>query len=240
MKKLVIIILDYRNKPALKKCLKSVYLTKVPKNWEKEVLVIDNNKINLGFAAGCNVGMRKAIKNGAGAVLLLNQDTVVKDDFLLPLLDNQADIVAPVIKFRRKGKWIYDYGGRINWWLGRTKHVESLKVSEFNGLKIDYISGCAMLIRRPVLEKIGVFDEQYYLYFEDVDFCLRTKKAGFKISVEPKSVIFHNLTEGKKKPFFQRRQLVKSNLIFINSWVTWRRRPIAWLYWLILCLKNFF
>lgn len=237
MKKLIVIILDYKNKPSLKKCLESVYLTKVPRNWEKEVSVVDNNKKNLGFAAGCNIGMRKTIKNGAEAFLLLNQDTVVNKDFLLPLLTNSADIVGPMIKFRRKEKWMYDFGGKINWWKGRTKHVESLKVSGFKSLKIDYVSGCAMLIKKPVWEKIGLLDERYFLYFEDVDFCLRAKKAGFKIKVEPKSIIVHQLAEGSSKPFIQRWQLVKSNFIFINSWITWWRRPVAFFYWLLLLIK---
>lgn len=240
MKKVIIIILSYKSETALKKCLESVYLTKVPKGWGKKVIVVDNNKNNLGFAAGSNVGIRRAIKNGAEAVLLLNQDTIVKDDFLLSLLANPADIAGPVIKFRRKGRWIYDLGGKVNWWMGRTKHIECLKVSGFKSLKIDYVSGCAMLIKRPVLKKIGLLDEKYFLYFEDVDFCLRAKKAGFAIASEPKSIIVHQLTEGSGKPFFQRWHLVRSNLIFINSWITWWRRPIAWSYWLALCLKIFF
>jgi len=218
---------------------------------------------NLGFAGGVNVGIKEALKNGAEAVLLLNQDTKVKKDFLFPLLENQADIVGPVIKFKRKGKWIYDFGGRINWWLGRNKHweIQNPKAKIQNKFKIqnsktdknhlgrwqaerseamtppgwreiDYISGCAMMIRRGVFEKIGLFDERYFLYFEDADFCLRAKKAGFKIAVEPKSVIVHQLKEGKKKPFWQRWQLVKSNLIFINRWICWWRRPLAWGFWL--------
>jgi len=208
------------------------------------------NQKNLGFAGGVNVGIRKALKDGAEAVLLLNQDTVVEKDFLSPLLENPADIVGPVIKFRRGSKWIYDLGGRVDWWLGRNKHYE-IQNSKFkiqNKFKIparpaggqnskikniDYISGCAMLIRRRVFEKIGLFDERYFLYFEDADFCLRAKKAGFKIAVEPKSVIIHRLKEGKKKPLWQRWQLVKSNLIFINRWSCWWRKPLAWGFWFL-------
>jgi len=214
------------------------------------------NQRNLGFAGGVNVGIKEALKNGAEAVLLLNQDTKVEKDFLFPLLENPADIVGPVIKFKRKGKWIYDFGGRINWWLGQSKHIELsnyqiIKLSNKNHLgrwpeglpagkagtppgwrEIDYISGCAMMIRRGVFEKICLFDERYFLYFEDADFCLRAKKAGFKIAIEPNSIIVHYLKEGGKKPLWQRWQLIKSNLVFINRWICWWRRPLAWGFWL--------
>ena len=286
MKKLYIIIPKFNGEKEIKECLKSLQLIKISAGWEIKVVVVDNsrkipnfkfqisnkfqilnskliklikNKKNLGFAGGVNVGIREALKNGAEAVLLLNQDTKVEKDFLSPLLENPADIVGPVIKFQRGGNWVYDYGGRINWWLGESKHWElqtaeckmqndnsKLKIKSNRGhlgrwpegtpprwREIDYISGCAMMVRRRVFEKIGLFDERYFLYFEDADFCLRAKKAGFKIAVEPKSVIVHYLREGKKKPLWQRWEAVKSNFIFINRWICWWKRPLALGFWFL-------
>ena len=236
MKKLFIVIPKFNGEKEIKKCLVSLQLIKVPKGWEIKIIVVDNSKTNLGFARGVNVGIREALKKGAEAVLLLNQDTKVEKDFLFSLLENPADIVGPVIKFRRGGKWVYDFGGRINWWLGRNKHIEKFSIFNFQ-FSIDYVSGCAMMIRRGVFEKIGLFDERYFLYFEDADFCLRAKKAGFKIAIEPKSVIVHYLKEGRKKPLWQRWEAVKSNLIFINRWICWWRRPLAWGFWLVRGIK---
>jgi len=214
-------------------------------------------------------------------VLLLNQDTKVEKDFLSPLLENPADIVGPVIKFRRQERWIYDFGGKMEWWGNRHYEIQNSKSkSPLRGIpsecqnkfkiknskiknilwkylawwqanpvidgeviasskwrEIDYISGCAMMIKRRVFEKIGLFDERYFLYFEDADFCLRAKKAGFKIAVDPKSMVIHKLKEGKKKPLWQRWQLVKSNLIFINRWICWWKRPLAWGFWLVRGVK---
>ena len=249
---LFIIILNFNGGEDILACLKSLQLIKLPSKWKLGVLVVDNNvnptslklrgvKIlrnfkNLGFAKGMNVGIRRAIKNGAEAVLLLNQDAVVEKNFLVPLLENSADIVGPVIKFKRHGRWIYDFGGKINWWLGRTKHLEVLGI-KYQVPSVDYVSGCAMMIKRPVLEKIGLLDERYFLYFEDADFCLRAKKAGFKVAVEPRAIIEHHLVEGKKKPLWQRWQLLKSNLIFINRWIPFWKKPIAYLYWWLLMFK---
>lgn len=264
MKKIYIILLKFNGEKEIKRCLESLQLIKLPKKWQVKVLVVENssyikykisnikyknyklkikvikNKKNLGFAGGMNVGTREALKDKAQAVLLLNQDTQVEKNFLPPLLENSADIVAPVIKFRRQGKWVYDYGGKVDWGLGKTKHIEKWQMTKTptgDKWQIDYVSGCAMLIRRPVLEKIGLLDERYFLYFEDADFCLRARRAGFKIAVEPKSVVIHHLKEGKKKPLRQRWQIVKSNLIFINRWIVWWRRPLAWLDWGIRGVK---
>jgi len=261
VKKIYIVIPKFDGEKEIKKCLTSLQLIKIPQKWQVGVIIVDNskkskrerisnspysytsrslqsytpiflfNQKNLGFAGGVNVGIREALKNGAEAVLLLNQDTVVEKNFLSFLLENPADIVGPVIKFKRGEKWIYDFGGKVKWW--GNKHIESYKL-RINGLadyKLDYVSGCAMLIRRRVFEKIGFFDERYFLYFEDVDFCLRAKKAGFKIAVEPKSVIIHQFKEGRKKPLWQRWEAVKSNLIFINRWICWWKKPLAWGFW---------
>lgn len=266
MVKLFIIVLNFNGGKEVLVCLESLLeVARGPKQPEYGVVVVDNgsqdwsleeirklaerskgfkieiieNGKNLGFAAGMNVGIKYALKQGAEAVFLLNQDTIVEKGFLKPLLENKADIVSPVIKFKRDKKWVYDFGGKINRWLGRTSHFEAQDQRLKTKDQIDYVSGCAVLIKRPVLEKIGLLDERYFLYFEDVDFCLRANKAGFKIAVEPGSLITHNLSEKKKKPLKQHFYLLKSNLIFINRHVPLLKKPFAYLYWLLLSVKVF-
>jgi GT2 family glycosyltransferase len=255
-----VIILNFNNQKDIIPCLKSL-IKFYPKI---NIIIVDNastdnslqsiislkyerlkiikNQKNLGFARAVNKGIKLALKQGAEAILLLNPDTIVKPFFLEPLLSNPAEIVGPIISFKRKEKLVYDLGGKVNFWLGRTYHLETdhletkkLKAGKKN--KIDYVSGCAMLIKRPVFEKIGLLNERFFLYFEDVDFCLRAKKAGFNVALEPKSMIFHQLSEGKEKPFFCQYHLLLSNLIFINIWVPFFRRPIAYLYFFFLSLK---
>jgi len=213
-----------------------------------EKLTVIKNKKNMGFAKGANIGIKFALKKGAERVLLLNPDTEVNKGFLEPLLLNKADIVSPIIKFKRKGQWVYDFGGKINRWLGRSYHIEDFHLGGVMAslrsachhprcLPIDYISGCCMLIRRKVFDKIGLLDEKYFLFFEDVDFCLRAKKAGLKIALEPKSMILHKLSEGKEKSLKYMYHLLKSNLIFINTWLPVYRRPIAYFYLWLLAFK---
>lgn len=250
MSKVFAVILSFNGKRDIIECLGSV------SREQTEIIVVDNgsvdnsvqlikskfpkirvieNKRNLGFAKGCNIGIRQALKKGAKAILLLNQDTSAKKDFLRSLLKNPADIVGPVIKFKRNKRWVYDLGGRINFSLGRTYHLEENKIRRINN--IDYVSGCAVLIKRSVFEKIGYLDERFFLYFADVDFCLRAKKAGFKVAVEPKSIIIHKLTKEKKRPFKQLLHLLRSNLLFINRYVFFWKKPLAYFYWWCLLVK---
>lgn len=202
-------------------------------------LQIIKNSANIGFAAGNNIGIKNALSKGAQVIMLLNQDAKVEKGFLLPLLINPAPIISPVLKFKRKEVWRYDYGGRVNWTLGRPEHVEktSLLKNSNNLPKIDYVSGCAMMVRRKVFEQVGFFDEKYFLYFEDIDFCLRAKKAGFKVVVEPDSIVVHHLSEKSKKPFKQHLMALKSNLYFINDNVSILKKPISYFYLLFLTVK---
>jgi len=257
MTKLFVIILNFNNQKDIIPCLKSL-IEAYPKI---NIIVVDNassdgsfqcidslkyerlriikNKKNLGFAKGVNKGIRFALKQGAEEVLLLNPDTLPSRGFLEPLLANPAEIVGSVLRFQRKGNWVYDFGGKVNFWTGRTSHDEFSNQESGTRIqkKIDYVSGACMLIRRKVFEKIGFLNEKYFLFFEDPDFCLRAKKAGFKVALEPKSMMIHNLSEGKNKPFYYFYHLLRSNFIFINTWIPFYRRPVAYIYLWLLGLK---
>jgi len=244
MKKVFIVIVNFNNLRDILKCLYSLRYEKA------EIVIVDNkssdssveavklkfkqvkileSERNIGFAAASNKGIRYALRKKADYILLLNPDTIVGKNFLSVLLKKKADIISPIIKFKRKGEWVYDFGGRVNFLIGRTTHLEKNNLNAHLS-SIDYISGCCMLIRRKVFEKIGFLNEGYFLFFEDVDFCLRAKKVGFKIALESKSVILHKLSEGKAKSLRQMYYLLLSNFIFINKWVPVYHRPLAYLY----------
>ncbi len=266
MTKIFIVILNFNGGEEVLACLGSLIKEGKRTNWrEYRILLVDNgsqdgsieqiknlklkmksdnikikiieNEKNLGFAAGCNVGIRYALEHGAQAVMLLNQDTVAVRGFLRPLLENPAEIVSPVIKFKRGQDWVYDYGGRINWWLGRTEHFETKNQEPKTESQIDYVSGCAMFIKKPVFDKIGLLDERYFLYFEDVDFCLRAKATGFSVAVEPRSVVVHKLFEKEQKPLKQHLMVLKSNFLFANNYLPLCRRPVAFVYLLVILVK---
>lgn len=263
--KLFIIILNYNCKADIIDCLKSLkYIDK--KSYLLKLLVVDNasadgsvqlikqkfpqvkiiqNKKNLGFAAGVNVGIKYALKQGADFVFLLNPDTIVEKDFLQPLVqliksDTEIGIVSPVLKGMFKGKLVYDLGAKFNPFLGRTKHIH-VKFRPLHPMEAEMVSGCAMLVKKEVFEKIGFFNKHYFLYFEDSDFCLRAKKAGFKIYVQSKSIVFHrtsqSLGEFSLKKIYH---ILISNFLFINKHVKFYLRPLAYIYLSALTFKIVF
>lgn len=196
-------------------------------------VVIDNSETNRGFAKGANLGIKQSLDKGAERVLLINPDAKISSRDILKLSTNIADIVSPVLKFKRNGLDVFDFGGKVNLIFGRTTHYENLKPDN-----IDYVSGACMLVKREVFEKIGFLDERFFLYFEDADFCLRAKAAGFTVTVDQDVVVQHNITEHRfSRDPFKIKKILESNLYFINKWIHWYFKPLAYTYWLVLATK---
>lgn len=162
-------------------------------------------KENLGFAGGNNVGIQYALEKETDYILLLNNDTKVSPDFLEILISkyestNKAGIVAPRINYFDEPKKIWSDGGYISRLRGSGFAYSDKMESEVDSSDklVTFVSGCCMLISREVLQKVGLFDEKYFLYIEDTDLCQRTIKAGYKILVSPQAKIFHKVSSSTK------------------------------------------
>ncbi|MFH0852166.1 MAG: glycosyltransferase family 2 protein [bacterium] len=179
----------------------------IPKKHFQDVAFIET-KSNLGFAGGNNIGIKHALDNGADYILLLNNDTTVEPDFLSKLVkaaegDKKIGIVGPMIFFYDEPDRVWFGGGKINWSKIRGSHLDyntvkkrdhALSDEEMEKEKnkvVDYITGCCLLIKREVVEKIGYLNDDYFLYYEDADWCMRAKKAGWQSVVVPASYIYH-------------------------------------------------
>lgn len=259
--KIYIVVLHYKNIKDTITCLKSISKLQT-EGFTVKVILVDNdsksewnpifsdvspiiikNSKNLGFAGGVNVGIREAMKDrDCSHVLILNNDTVLPKDLIIKLLVTKNDIIAPVIKFQWNGKCKYDFGGKINWNIGRTEHIEkkdpSTRPEDLVGMTdVDYVSGCCMLVKREVFEKIGLFDEKFFFYFEDTDFCVRAKRVGFTIRVNPATYIDHKLGGAigrwSNKAIYYN---LKSNAIFITKHLGWKR-PLGYGYLFLLAGK---
>ena len=177
----------------------------------KDVELI-KNKENLGFSEGNNVGIKLAVKNGADFVLLLNPDTKVDPNLILELLKvaesrEKIGILSPKIYFypdfefhknrykeNEKGKVIWYAGGVIDWEniLASHRGVDEVDNGQYDKMtETDFATGATMMLKRKVFEKIGYFDEKFFLYLEDLDFSIRAKKAGFKIFYVPTAICWH-------------------------------------------------
>ncbi len=172
--------------------------------------VIYNNK-NLGFSGGNNVGIRHSLENGADYVLLINNDTYVDPNFVEELLkvaesEKESGIVVPKIYFAKGfeyhkkyketelGRVIWYAGGNMDWAnvIGFHRGVDEVDDGQFSQIvETQIASGCCLMLKRELLEKIKGYDDKYFLYYEDADLSMRTIKKGYKILFTPKSIIWH-------------------------------------------------
>ena len=148
---------------------------------------------NLGFARGNNAGIRAALGRGADYVWLLNNDTTVDPRALRAMVERaEADAKVGAV-----GSAFYDVaeperlqawgGGRVNFWLGRSRHF----LSPVSDEKIEFLSGASVLLRRSMLESLGLFDEEFFFYWEDTDYCFRLRQAGWRLVVAGGSKVWH-------------------------------------------------
>lgn len=170
----------------------------------KEVDLTECNS-NLGFAKGNNIGIKKALERRADAVVLLNQDTEVAPDFLKQgreyLSQNQTvGLASPIILYPQE-KRIWFAGTVIYRGKEILKHP-SAKIGDHINKKnilterdkknpIDWLPACALLVKKEVFEKIGLLDETFFMYGEDVDFSFRAQKAGFELGYLVDTHIIH-------------------------------------------------
>lgn len=169
-------------------------------------IVLLKAQSNKGFSAGNNIGIKYALSNGAEYVLLLNNDTIVKNDFfddLLEFAQNNSQlgcISSRIYYYENKDKIWYD-GGDFNYHTGRAIHYRFNEISsDIHGVnEAGFVSGCFMLIPIPVIQQIGFMDERYFLYVEDTEYSLRIKKAGYKLYWNAEHCIYHKVNSSTKK-----------------------------------------
>jgi GT2 family glycosyltransferase len=189
------------------------------------------NESNLRFAGGNNIGIKYSFRQGADYVLLLNNDTVVDRDFLAHLVqkaeqDKQVGIVGPKVYYYGDSKRIWFAGGRIEWWKGWVSHIgiRETDTHQYDALRqVDYVTGCCMLVKREVVDAVGTLDEKFYLYVEDVDWCVRARQAGFKVVYVPSSHIWHKISSssGEHLSWFKNWNKLKSQLRLMARYARW-------------------
>lgn len=205
------------------------------------------SKKNLGFSGGHNLGIKYALENGADYILVLNNDTLVDNNLISELLrsigsDPMVGIAAPKIYFasgfefhkdRYKkavlGKVIWYAGGVMDWKnvLASHRGVDEVDKGQFNKTEsTSFASGCCMLIKKEVFEKVGLFEEKYFLYYEDNDFCIRAQKRGFGIIFVPEAVVWHKnaSSAGGSGSELQDYYITRNRLIFGMKYAPIRSR----------------
>ena len=161
-------------------------------------LVIVETGGNLGFAGGNNVGLRFARARGdCDYVWLLNNDTVIDPHALAELVrtaerDERVGMVGSTLRYYDEPERVQAYGGgRVVRWNGSTRHHDETFSGPLDALEPDYITGGSLLLRRELLEAVGEMDDRYFLYSEEVDWCLRSREQGWRLAFAPRSLVWH-------------------------------------------------
>jgi GT2 family glycosyltransferase len=153
---------------------------------------------NLGFAGGNNLALRYAIAKGYQYTLLLNNDTTVAPDFLTHLkyyLDVHPDVgaVQPLIHCAEPPEEIWNAGSYFIHFLGQPVIRKKISADRKNNqaLEVEWITGCAFMVRTDILKKTGLLSEKMFMYFEDVDLSFRIRQQGYSLAMLPTSKIWH-------------------------------------------------
>jgi GT2 family glycosyltransferase len=198
---------------------------------------------NSGFTGGNNLGFQYALDNQYEHILMLNNDVYVDQHFIYHLrnyLDFHPDTgaVQPLIYNHPERTKIWNGGGFFNRILAKSFSNRTFD-SNINPKEIDWISGCAFMMRSSVLKETGLFNEKYFAYHEDVDLSFRIRGVGYKLIFIPQSIIYHigggssNSAE-KKKEGYQNPDVhyynTRNQIWIIRTWLKWYEKPIAILY----------
>lgn len=198
---------------------------------------IENGK-NLGVGEGYNVALRLGMERNADWVFLLNNDISVAPDMLVNLLqigksNPRIGILGPKTYFHARPNILWYAGGNVNFFTGIISHrgIYEEDRGQFDTTgETDYVNGCAMLVRRTVIAKVGLFDSVFHpAYSEDADYCLRAKRAGFSLMYVPTAKLWHKVSAssgGGMSPT-KTRLKVEHNFLVL-------KRHAKWYHWLTI------
>ncbi len=203
------------------------------------------NATNVGFAAAANIGLRQALRKGADWVLVANNDVVADGEMLDRLLAaSRGDVAAmgPMIYYLHEGERIWSSGFVRGRWLpeprrGRRGELDDHRQQE--PMVVDYLLGCAMLIRRLALEHVGGFDERYFFYYEDLDFCARLARAGYRCLTVPQARLWHAVaTSAGRDSVFRAFHMARGSVIFLATQAHGHRRAWAAAYRALVSVRK--
>lgn len=206
---------------------------------------------NDGFSAGNNIGIRYALKKNADYVLLLNNDTLVEPNFIKHLLEGfkwseNCGATIGKILYYSDPHIIWYAGGTLDHRTARTTHFGFFKknqMSDMNFQKVSFASGCCLCLSNELIRKIGLLNEDFFLYEEDVEYCYRIVEAGFDIIYVPNSIIYHKVSASTGQgSAMSQYYAVRNKYYFIHRHYKGINKIVAYLYcsaqFLFRCMKQ--
>lgn len=252
-----IIVLNFNGEHLLPACLDSLAKQTYP---DIDTIVVDNASTdgsaalvaqkypkvhflaldkNYGFSAANNAALRFALERGSEYALLLNNDTFAAPDFISKLLevieaDPKIAVVCPKIYFAHQPEMLWYAGGDFSLWTSATRH-RGWMVTDHGQFdhnpQITQATGCAMLVRCSAMQEVGLLDEQFWIYAEDLDWSVRFRKHGYRLAFVPAAHLWHidgatNVKVLGKGSEEKRQFLSTRNMVFVSrKHVRWWQTP---------------
>ena len=244
LKNIAIILVNYNGLKDTVECVES--LKRLKDLDETEIIIVDNgsnenegaelkklypditviiSKENLGFAGGNNLAIDYAIRKRFPYILLLNNDTVVDESLLENLICEQdgMSIIVPKMLYYFNKKTIWYGGGEINRKTGNAihYHINEIDQEEVSTVvECSFATGCCMLIPCSVINKIGKFNDTYFMYCEDTEFCLRAVNNGIKIRYVPSAKLWHKVSQstGGDESAFSIYYMTRNRIRYIKDY----------------------
>lgn len=245
-----LLILTWNAKKVLFECLESVMKLDYP---NLKIVVMDNggtdgtpaavretygdkvtlieNGANLHFARGNNPGIEFAVREKADYLMLLNDDVIVDPAMITTLIetierDKTIGVIGPKVYYENPPDQIWFAGGLVHLHKGTSAHIGIREIDhgQYDERRdVDYITGCALMIRREVVEQIGGLDPAFLIYWEDTDWCMKTKRAGYRVVYEPAAKMWHKISasRGGQLSKYKIRNKLRSAWIFHKRWARW-------------------
>jgi len=202
----------------------------VRKAYGDRVTIVENSS-NLGFSRGNNVGVRHALEKGADFVLLLNNDTIVDPALLDRLVEaitasEDIGIVGPKIYYASPPDRIWFAGGEVFLSRGVSRHIgiRERDQGQYDAVRdVDYVTGCALMAGRRVFDAIGYLDPSFTAYYEDVDFCMRARREGFRVVYAPGGKVWHKISSstGGQLGAAKVSRKLSSTFLFLRRYASW-------------------
>jgi GT2 family glycosyltransferase len=202
---------------------------------------------NLGYAGNNNAGITAALALEADWIFLLNEDTILAADCLLRLVeagesDRRIAVVGPMVYHHDEPTVIQSAGGRLGrYW--QSTHIAQNQVDQGQFVEpneVDWISGCAIMIRGAAVEQVGMLDGRFFYYWEDTEWCLRIRRGGWRIMHVPKAKLWHKGVQRNYRPqplvtYYSSRNrllmLAKHHappVVWLYSWMQILRTLTSW------------
>ena len=242
--KVIVITLNWNKKDVTIDCLKSLFELDYP---NYEIVVVDNgstdgsahafkenspiitiieNKTNLGYGGGFNVGIKYALSQGVKYVLIINNDTIADKGMLAELVkvaesDSNIGIVSGKVYLYYEPNRLYTCGKTANFFTGDTHDVGwgKIDLGQYDKIKeYEFLDDCFWLVKTEVFKKAGMYDQAFFIYYEESDLCTRVSKAGFKLMYTPYAKIWHKVqvsTGGGINPIFT-YHMARSRIVFMR------------------------